>query len=222
MTRYNFRDVQDRFGHIDGEVVSAVASFDPRSGTATARVVLKFYPWWEHPSYLEALEAGARWGFKDTFEGAREIVVDAIDPVFCALRLDPSAEDIAFLADHPVLWQFQDDADIVCNTDCDRQALITALLNHNYPYIDEATLLQHLSPYSRFKAPYSLGRFPFTLFHLVKNELERMNVRVFITREPVNRPSPVAFFINDEVVMIASDFSVEVPEFEHRPEWFKQ
>ncbi len=47
----NYCEVADRFyPQIDAEFVSAHVSLPERE----ARYTVRFYPWWEHPRYLEA------------------------------------------------------------------------------------------------------------------------------------------------------------------------
>lgn len=48
-----------------------------------------------------------------------------------------------------------------------------------------------------------------------------MGVDVFTPREPAARISPVMLTVDDNVLVVARDFFVDVPEFEHRPEWFE-
>ena len=52
MAWVNFRATLDRFRHIDAELVRSTISFTPEGGQA--EVVIKFYPWWEHPLYEAA------------------------------------------------------------------------------------------------------------------------------------------------------------------------
>src|SRR5688572_1991161 len=78
MTPINYRATLERFGHIDSEFVRASASFTPERGTA--EVVVRFYPWWEHPLYVAARERGYQWGFSSYEEGMREVVVTAVRP----------------------------------------------------------------------------------------------------------------------------------------------
>jgi hypothetical protein len=221
MTRLNFREISDRFGHIDGQIASAEVCSRPQDEFATVRIVLRLYPWWEHPRYLAARDAGADWGFDYSDEALRNVVIEAVTPLLCELRAGSSATDLAFYTEHPVLWEFEDGADIVCNSDFEPRELIEALLTRNIPHVTPATLLRYLFPYAEHKAPYSLGHLPFTLFQHVKSELRRMEVGFFVAREPEARPSPVALSIDDNILIVAQDFFFEVPEFEHRPEWFE-
>lgn len=56
--RVNFREIVERFGHIDGSIVRAEASFSGDGRPSSACVVVRFYAWWEHPLFLAAREAG--------------------------------------------------------------------------------------------------------------------------------------------------------------------
>ena len=47
MAWVNFREVADRFSHIDGEVVSTTVAMTREESAVD--IVLRFYPWWEHP-----------------------------------------------------------------------------------------------------------------------------------------------------------------------------
>jgi hypothetical protein len=71
-----------------------------------------------------------------------------------------------------------------------------------------------------YRAPYSLGYFPTTLFRVVRTVLDRMGVRTFIAREPVETALP-SLFLCDGDYIIADDFELQVPEFEHKDEWFR-
>jgi hypothetical protein len=72
----NYRNLVDRFGHIDAEFVKSTGLFS--SDDAIAELVVRFYPWWEHPQYLSAVERGERWGFSSYEAGKREVTVRAI------------------------------------------------------------------------------------------------------------------------------------------------
>ena len=47
-----------------------------------------------------------------------------------------------------------------------------------------------------------------------------MGVELFLPRAPVARPGLVLFAADESIAIVARDFEVELPEFEHRPEWF--
>jgi hypothetical protein len=220
MPRVSFRDVVDRFTHIDGTIVRTDVSFAD-SEPASARVVLRFYPWWEHPLYIAARESGSDWGFDAADDGARDVVIEAVSPLRCDVRSDASAIDIAFHTEHPVLWEFEDAAAIMCNTDFDPRALVDALLARDLPYVAASTMLRYFPPHPPRTAPFALADLPFTLFHAAKFELQRMGVELFVAREPVALRPLVALDVDGNVLIVAEDFIVDVPEFEHRPQWFR-
>ncbi len=67
----NYRAVVDRFSHIDAEFVSSTSTLSPEGGQAA--LVVRFYPWWEPPSYIAALERGEDWGFS-SYESGKPVV----------------------------------------------------------------------------------------------------------------------------------------------------
>jgi len=217
MARVSFREVRERFTHIDAEFVSCCCSFNE----GQSRYVVRLYPWWEHPAYIAAIKEGRPWGFTNTLDGAKEITVFPIEPVAFKLSLTNHVIDWTFLEEHPILWQFQDREQIFCNRDVRFDDLVGALLARKHPYVSRGVLYDYLDPIPRWKAPYSLGSFPTTLFRMVREELERLGVPLFIPREPEDRPTPALLLIDGEDYIVAQDFELEVPEFQHPLEYFK-
>ena len=217
--RVNFRDVQHRFTHIDATLVSAKFSAGSRK-PATAEVVVRFYAWWEHPLYLQARELGTNWGFRDVDEGVRDVTVFAIDPLECHFHPgDETVTDWQFCEGHPIAWPYEDEAEVFCNSDPDIPRLIDAILAKETPFLTREILERYLRPPAS-KAPFSLGHFPRPLFNAVRTELERTGVRLHVTRTPEHRPVPVVFLMDGDDFIVATDFELDVPKFEHRPEWF--
>jgi hypothetical protein len=66
MSRVNYRTIIDRFSHIDADFVNCRCELD--GGESFYRV--RFYPWWKHPGFIEAMEKGNKWGFSDTENNA--------------------------------------------------------------------------------------------------------------------------------------------------------
>jgi hypothetical protein len=221
LTQHNYREVMHRFTHIDGEIRCADARMCCGEDEASVRIVVRLYPWWEHPQYIAARASGAAWGFDYGDDAARDLVIEAVRPQVCELTGQRSATDLAFVQEAPELWRFEDEAEIFCNSDVDRTALFDAVIRRKLPGVTSSVLEGYLSSRTQHRAPYSLGYFPNTLFHVLKEELERMAVRTHLSREPSPRPVPVMMSINDSALVIADDFTVEVPEFKHRPEWFR-
>lgn len=218
--RHNYRDVMHRFTHIDGEIRHADFRLCCADTEASARIVVSVYPWWEHPQYIAARASGAAWGFNCGDEADRDLVIEAVRPLRCELTGYRSATNLKFFGEHPKLWEFEDNAEIFCNSEVDRAALFDAVIKRQLPGVTPAVLEQYLGSRTQHRAPYSLGYFPHTLFNAVKEELGLMAARTHISREPSRREVPVMLCLDDSVLVIANDFFVEVPEFEHRPEWF--
>ncbi len=216
--RFNFRNIRDRFTHIDATLVAC----NCLPGADESRYVVRFYAWWEHPLYRAAIKSGENWGFTDVDEGARDVTVIAKNT--CAVHLSTRANvtDWDFCEAHPALWRYEDRAEIFCNSNVDREALFDRVLARRLPFVDAAVLSEHLGLRARYTAPYSLGYFPHSLFTVIRAELEDMGARLQLPRLPERKETPVLFLIDGEDYVIADDFDLEVPEFEHRPEWFKR
>ena len=65
----DYRLTVERFSHIDAEFVKATSNLSPEGGTA--ELVVRFYPWWEHPLYMAAQARGDNWGFSSCEGGKR-------------------------------------------------------------------------------------------------------------------------------------------------------
>ena len=194
----------------------------PDGAIEDAHVVLRFYAWWEHPLYLAARAAGRPWGFRIGDEAERDMRIEAVASRECWLSPGRDATDIAFHTAHPSLWGFEERADIICSSDVDARALLAALMKRNLPGVTRPEdLAGYLAQAERYQAPFSLGPFPRSLFGPVHEELQRMGVATFVSREPSAGPDLVRLEIGDSIVIVAEDFILDVPEFEHRPEWFQ-
>jgi hypothetical protein len=218
MNRLNFRDVQDRFSHIDAEFV--VSTCDVAAGQCSYTV--KFYPWWEHPSYLQAVERGLPWGFTDTQIAAKQVTVWSVQPRKCRLSfLDPGADviDWLFTEQHPLLWAYEDQGNLYCNDSVDGHRL-TACVREHCPDCPDHWLWALYERAQRFKAPFSLGRLPRSLFKLCEQVLMDMGVRTFAPHPPSNTKTPILFLIDGEDYIIAEDFELDVPTWEHSLDWW--
>ena len=109
-----------------------------------------------------------------------------------------SEPDWAFSETHPLLWEFSDDFVLYVNRSFDVPELI-----------DPA------------RAPLrSSGiRIPAQLYDPTVSCLTQMNVAVLPDERPTV-PKLTAFVLDEEDYIVAEDFVLEVPDFEHRPEWF--
>ncbi len=68
--------------------------------------------------------------------------------------------------------------------------------------------------------PFELGSFPASIFPLLHEELVAMGVALFAPTRPEPRPVPTALILDGSDFIIADDFEIELPEWEHRDEWF--
>ncbi|KKM70600.1 hypothetical protein LCGC14_1439070 [marine sediment metagenome] len=220
MSRMNFREIRDRFTHIDAKFVSCELGF----GDVVPRYTVRFYPWWEHPTVVEALRTGKPWGLTDECEvdvrDVRDVTVYPLGLAACKLSLCEEVVDWAFLESHPYLWPYEDSEQIFCNSDPPLDELFERI-QARLQDVPRAELYSYLDPLLPYKAPFCLGTFAFTLFNVVHGELEEMGVAVFVSRRPEPRPTPVLLLIDGDDYIIADDFELDVPHFQHNPEWFK-
>jgi hypothetical protein len=67
---------------------------------------------------------------------------------------------------------------------------------------------------------FSLGRFPVSVVGAVRSALDDLDVSYFgAPVEVSDQPLPVMLLIDDEDYLIAEDFDVDVPDFEHDSAW---
>ncbi len=225
MTLLNYREVEERFSHIDATFISADVSLPTRE----ARYSVRFYPWWEHPHYLGARALGNSWRFQYG-EDAKQLVTVIAHEVYAA-RLSRSAgtvTDWSFHDDHPLLWAYHQRHQLLCTTAL-TSVQLTALIDlvrieaghYENPYRflnvprDTATFYEWAAT-----GAFVLGNFPAPLYHKVITFLDQMGVRYLDHGrfEPA-LGGPVLFIVGDDYI-IATDFTIEVSKFTHEPEWF--
>jgi hypothetical protein len=214
----NYRATLERFGHIDAEFVRASASFAPDGGTA--EVVVRFYPWWEHPLYVAARERGDNWGFSSYAPGMREVTVNAVRPFAARLASRQNVIDWNFAESHPLLWSYSEQCTVYVNAPFEPEELLSGLLALRLPYVSREDLQSYI--YARDRRATSQGlSVPSQLHEPLLKVLGQLKVPVFSPRTP-NAPEPATVFLLDEGdYIIADDFEVEVPEFVHDPSWFQ-
>lgn len=224
MPRVNYREAADRFTHIDADFVACEVGLPENDGF----FMVSLYSWWEHPLYLEARNAGTQWGFAET-NSARCLVTVYPKEVYQA-RLSRTAEviDWDFTQEHPLLWQYERSGNITCNSpiSLDQWMEISSGVRGQLTgYNHSVELAEYVSPQTIHRwgktGSFSLGPFPRTLFRVVRNVLDEQGVRYFAGREPEDKKLPVLFLIDGSDYIIAEDFELDVPEFEHKPEWFQ-
>ena len=214
----NRRAITHRFTHIDAEFVKATGTLSPGGGSA--ELVVRFYPWWEHPRYVAAIERGDDWGFSSYEAGKREVTVRAIRP--CAFRLSSRQEvvDWRFEKDHPLLWDFSEQSTVFANAPFDRGAFFDGLMGLALPNVSEGDLRNYIHLPTPGKAPIGLTM-PAQLQEPVLAVFRRLGVPVFSPGSPRTPDPAVVLLIDDDDYIIAEDFEVDVPEFVHEPEWFQ-
>ena len=224
MARINYREVTDRFTHIDARFVACEIGLPGNDGFFT----VDLYPWWEHPLYLEARSEGARWGFDDTCAGYRPVTVYPQSVYQFRLSRTTEVTDWDFTQEHPLLWQYEDAGQIICESPVSLEqwarlsdSVRGKLLGYNHSAeLAEYVSLQTIHQWGR-TGSFSLGHFPRTLFRAIREVLEEQEVQYFAGADPEPVELPVLFLIDGGDYVIAQDFEVDVPEFEHRPEWFR-
>ena len=214
----NYRTIAERFSHIDAEFVNATSMVSPEGGHA--EVVVRFYPWWEHPLYLGARDRGENWGFSAYEPGKRDVRVRAIKP--WALRLSPRREvtDWRFEEEHPLLWDFSERSTVYANAPFDRRAFIDGLLALELPNVSESDLVGHIDLPPTTTAPLGLV-FPAQLHEPVLTVFGRLGVPVYSPGAPRRLRPAVVFLIDDDDYIVAENFEVDVPEFVHDAQWFQ-
>ena len=223
MARVSWRKTTQRFSHIDAHSVRCQLGLPSSESFYT----VAFYPWWEHPLYLKAREAGTGWGFANSSEGEAEVTVYPknlrqfqISELGCVI-------DWGFTQQHPLLWQYEEQGKITCNTPLtlEQWLKIATLVQENLTgYSDLADVAGYaLKQVYRWghTGSFCLGTFPYSLFHALLPVLDAQGIRYFAPFEPKPKPMPVLFLIEGDDYIIADDFEVDVPEFIHKPEWFQ-
>lgn len=214
----NYRNVVDRFSHIDAEFVKSMSRCS--SDAATAELVVRFDPWWEHPQYLSAVRRGERWGFSSHEAGKREVTVRAIRPWACRLSIRTEVIEWRFVQEHPLLWDYAGQSTIFVNAPFDRSVLFERLMTLAPPNVTYADLIAHVSLPATSTAPMGL-MVSDRLHEAVLTVFDQLGVPTFSSSTPGPTTPGVVFLIDEDDYIIADDFEVDVPEFIHQPEWFE-
>lgn len=217
MRRLNYREIRDRFGRIDASFVRARCEL----GGGSSEYVVRFYPWWEHPAYLEAVRRKKPWAFTDTRSGAREVTVRPVRPLAFHLTQQDAIEDWQFPEAHSALWEYEQHGHITCNSDFSQRDLIDRLVARGVQGLDRSSVHEFIDERLAYRAPYSLGYLPRSVFQLVRDTLLEMGVEISV-QDALERPLPKLFLINETDYIVADDFDIDWPEFEHRDEWFAE
>ena len=225
MARVNYKQVQERFSHIDASFVSCELTLPDRQSYFR----VSFYPWWENPGYLGARVSGKRGRFADASdEGNRDVTVYPIEMLKASISHSSEVIDWEFLEDHPLLWTWDSECQIMCNTPLTverwMQILDAARAKlsgyASYPGQREYDSIRKVYRWGK-TSPFSLGEFPRPLFLAIRDVLRELKIPFLANVEPPQNQLPVLFLIDGHDYIIARDFELEVPEFIHCPEWFQ-
>jgi hypothetical protein len=218
MAWMNYREIQDRFAHIDAEFVQSDISFAPQRSHAS--VTVRFYPWWEHPGYLEARETGSSWGFTDAIEAGRQhVTVKAVVPHAARISQRDEVTDWVFSEEHPLLWDFAEEVTIYVNGHFDVLHLTERVLEREMPFVTRRDLERYFDP--TWQPLPSRGiLIPAQLYSHTLESLAEMNVTVLPCEAPPI-PGLTVLLLDEDDYIVAEDFAVDVPEFAHHPGWFR-
>ncbi len=223
MARVSWRETTQRFSHIDARAVRCQLSLPSPDSFFT----VAFYPWWEHPLYLKAKEEETEWGFTDYFEGEAEVTVYPKNVRQFQISELGSVIDWNFTQQHPILWQYEAQGKIICNSPLtlDQWMKIATLTQESLMgparHTDVAGYaLKEVYWWGR-TGSFCLGSFPLPLFQALLPVLDGQGIRCFLPFEPKPTSLPVLFVIDGGDYIIADDFEIDVPNFQHKTEWFQ-
>jgi hypothetical protein len=226
--RVNYRQVEDRFGHIDGQFVEARIHLLGRSNgeieADESCITIEYYPWWEHPRVAAAIKAGASWRFVTEPDRGR-LTIYPLGIREVRLSAHPDCTDVGFTQKHKLLWDYEEKTILFCTGPFPRD-LWTPVVQTIAKELGRPFTVSDVTPYLRVKpverwgahGSFALGHFPTTLFHTVRRTLADRGIPTYAPCEPQEKPPPVLFALGDDYI-VADDFEVDMPEFEHRPEW---
>lgn len=226
MALVNFRQIRERFTHIDASFVSCALHL-PEGKCA---LTVNFYPWWEHPAYIEACQKGKTWGFADaSAQGELDVVV--YPRGLQEWHLSPRFEvtDWKFTEDHPLFWDGAwNGSTIDCNSPMSVEQvlqLVDLIRKETGRWRDPFEFLtapnfEKLLAWAR-GGSFRLGGFSQPLYDKVLEYLAQNQVQVYAPYRPAPESNGVVLTLDGGDYIIADDFDLEVPEFEHQAEWFK-
>lgn len=227
MARVNFREIRDRFTHLDATFESCAVRMPGDSHYA-----VRFYPWWENPAYRELVESGVGWRGAWPDKAAKVVTVYPVGLVQACVRETPGVIDWVFVEPpDPLLWEYETKEHVLCKsglppgTLIDLPSMIAGALHY---HADLASLSSLLSPLQwgdprvaeSERGGFSLGRFPASVVGAVRSVLDDLGVEYFDEAvEARSETLPVALLIDGTDYLIAEDFEVDVPHFQHKPDW---
>ena len=215
MAQFHFRKFEKWLKTLENYGFRAKLRFRCESRTARAQVEVEAYPFDSvdlydpEPTQLPPLD----------------FTIHAIDPKWLETRFDgldilTIDDPITFRTEVPALWSYESRAEIFCNSPVNFETLFRNVARRMHGFATREDIFRYLDPLKQRKSPFWLGGFPASLFRHVRDELQEMNVAIFIPAEPKVVEMPVLLEIGDVLSIIAQDFEIDIPEFETFDAWF--
>lgn len=213
--RVSYKQVAERFGFVNADLVACSFGFPE----ADPFFKIRFYPLWEHPLYLKAQDEGTLWAFADCEEGERDVTIYPRGLIAVHVSKRSEVEDCWFESSGPRLWDYEPDGQIFVNEPVDMATVVKVVSDELGATAED--LRRVISTYNdpTERTPFSLC-LPRSVLLATTAALDAASVKYHPSNIPAAQPLPIAFVIDDEDWIIAADFDVDFPEFEHRPEWF--
>lgn len=229
MPRFHYTDIAERFTHID----ATFTGFEFEQG-GNARLRVRFYPWWEHPAYLRAIEVGETWGFADCSSGEAELTVFARSLQAVSLTRSNEITEWSFHREHPLLLPYERSVQVFCNGALEQsQALRVMEVVEEciggwflpWRFLNATSLSSFLRLVHNDS--FALGDLPHSMATRVQAVLQDLGVPTFAPHsaryasDSEGQMDLALLLLDGGDYLIADDFELEVPEFVHRPEYFK-
>ena len=183
MPLVNYRMVENRFTHIDAELVSCRMELPGECSYA-----VRFYPWWEHPSYRAAVEAGTYWSV--TAKPKRGMITLTVYPRGlreCRVSAREEVVEMVFDDSHPLLWKYEDTVRVTCNSALTAEqvvALVDLVQSETRGWVDPFTILNvagglpGLFQYA-LQGSFYLGTFPLSLYPKARAYLDSIGAQLY-------------------------------------------
>lgn len=209
MARYDFREAASIFERFEAELFRVDLRFELDSTSQTALIVLRTRP-------------NGKVGSDDFID----VKIQAIEPYRCEARflnlnLDYMEIGIDFETKGPKLWSYENQAEIFCNSEVDLEVLFRNVVSRMNGQATADDISKYLTTVQKYDPPFWLGRFPESLFYVVRSALNELGVAIFCTDDPKPSDLPVLLEIDDIIRIVAKDFEVELPDSSHIPAWFR-
>lgn len=223
MPRFHYRDLADRYAHLDG----TFTGFELDRESWDARYKVRFHPGWAHPDAPR--EDGLYWSSGDEPD-AVEVTVFARNVRSVRLEQGASVVDWGFHEVHSLLLPYEPTVTLYCN---DRlgleqvRGLVDAVEAVTRPWVSAWDFVPHTSVSRLAKVAsrpsFCLGNLPVSLARQVRLYLGSLGASVFPEGpDPERGVLPKVLLMDRSSYLIADDFELDIPESVHRPDAFKR